>query len=127
MGRVLVVEDDDVVRGVVTANLQRAGHLVLEAETAQAALDEVGARPTAPEIAVLDVGLPDMDGFALVGALREHPQMADMPVIFLSGRVSEQDIAHGRALGCTYLTKPFIASALLAAIERNLAVAPAAW
>lgn len=124
MARVLVVEDDEVVRGVVTASLQRGGHQVLEAESAESALAAVSDRPVPPDIAVLDIGLPEMDGFALVEALRAQPQLADLPVIFLSGRVTDDDVATGRALGCRYLTKPFIASALLSAIDRDVAVAP---
>ena len=126
MARVLVVEDDEVVRDVVTANLRRAGHQVLESETARGALDAIAERTTVPDVAVLDIGLPDMDGFTLVEALREHPDMQSMPVVFLSGRVSEADVATGRAMGCTYLTKPFIASALLSAIDRHVA-APSSW
>lgn len=125
MARVLVVEDDDVVRGVVTASLQRGGHQVLEASSAEAALTAIAERSVAPDIAVLDIGLPDMDGFALVDALRANEEMSEMPVVFLSGRVSDADVAAGRGMGCTYLTKPFIASALLSAIDRDLAVS--AW
>lgn len=121
MARVLVVEDDEVVRAVVTANLRRAGHLVLDADSAQGALDAIVERSTTPEIAVLDIDLPDMDGFELVRALREHPQMANLPAIFVSGRVSGEDSETVRSLGCTYLTEPFMASALLAAIERGMA------
>lgn len=121
MARVLVVEDDDALRGEAVAELRRAGHKVLDAASAQAALTAISERTTVPGVAVIDVGLPDMDGFALVDALREHPQMSDLPVVFVSGRVSELDIATGRAMGCTYLTKPFTASALLAAIGRTTA------
>lgn len=121
MAQVLVVEDDEMIRDVIAANLIRAGHDVLEAGSGNEAIAEVTGREPSPEIAVLDIGLPDIDGFALVGALRRLHGLGALPVIFLSGRVGEDDIKAGRALGCTYLTKPFIASTLLGAIDRDLA------
>ncbi|CAN5912788.1 N/A [soil metagenome] len=129
VARVLVVEDDEMIRDVITSNLIRAGHQVLEAGSGNEAIVAVTERDTNPELAVLDIGLPDIDGFELVGALRQLPDLTDLPVIFLSGRVGGDDVAAGRALGCTYLTKPFIASALLGAIDRNLspAVRASTW
>jgi DNA-binding response OmpR family regulator len=121
VAQVLVVEDDEMIRDVITANLIRAGHHVLEAGSGNEAIAEVSGREPSPEIAVLDIGLPDIDGFSLAGALRRLPGLGALPVIFLSGRVGEDDIAAGRALGCTYLTKPFIAATLLGAIDRDLA------
>lgn len=128
VARVLVVEDDEMIRDVITSNLIRAGHQVLEAGSGNEAIAAIADRDTNPELAVLDIGLPDIDGFELVGALRQLPDLADLPVIFLSGRVGHDDVAAGRELGCTYLTKPFIASALLGAIDRNLSAAvKATW
>jgi CheY-like chemotaxis protein len=118
VARVLVVDDDEVVREVVLAHLRRAGHRVLDASTAQDALDATEGRP-APDVAVIDIGLPDMDGFELLAALRERVGYDEMAAIFLSGRVEDEQIEHGRRLGATYLTKPFVASALLSAIERS--------
>jgi CheY-like chemotaxis protein len=126
VARVLVVDDDDVVREVVLAHLKRAGHRVLDACTGQAALDAMDGRPP-PDVAVIDIGLPDMDGFALVAALRERPDFADVAIIFLSGRIKDAQIAEGRRMGAVYLTKPFIASALLNAIERATAVSEPSW
>lgn len=108
------------IRDVVTANVARAGHQVVDAASGSEAVAAVAERDTAPEVAVLDIGLPDTDGFALVAELRQLPGLEALPVIFLSGRVSDDDVAAGRALGCTYLTKPFIANALLAAIDGSL-------
>ncbi len=113
------------VRDVIAANVRRAGHHVLDAATGGQALTAVDGPAGVPEVAVLDIGLPDMDGFALVRALRDRPGLDTLPVIFLTGRTAEQDRAAASALGCTYLTKPFIASALLATIDQTVApVAP---
>jgi CheY-like chemotaxis protein len=103
MARVLVVEDDDVVREVVLAHVKRAGHRVLQARSGQEALAATAGR-TPPDVAVVDVGLPDMDGFALVPELRRRPGFADLAIIFLSGGVEDAQIAEGRRLGAVYLT-----------------------
>lgn len=121
VARVLVVEDDEMIRDVITANLVRAGHQVLEAGSGAEAVTAVAERDATPELAVLDIGLPDIDGFALVDTLRALPGIESLPVIFLSGRVGADDVAAGRALGCIYLTKPFVASTLLGAIDSSLA------
>lgn len=126
MARVLVVEDDPDVRGLVTTRCRKAGHQVVEVADAAAAL-EVLAERGAPDVAVLDVGLPHVDGFELLGRIRALPGLADVPVIFLTARVLPADVERGRALGATYLTKPFVASALLAAIDRVTTVADTTW
>lgn len=122
MARVLFVEDDEVVRGIVTAHLQRAGHQVLAASTVAETMAATEGRPAA-DVAVLDVGLPDGDGLSLMSQLRARPGAEGLPVIFLSGRVQPDEVEAGRGTGARYLTKPFVASALLAHIERSLAEA----
>lgn len=126
MSRVLVVEDDELVRGVVVAQLPRAGHKIREVETAERALAllDDGARP---DIAVLDVGLPSMSGLTLLGQIRSRVDDPKFPAVFLSGKIEPDDIAAGRELGCTYLTKPFVASALVSAIERSLREPADTW
>jgi len=119
MARVLVVEDDDTVREVVMAHLRRGGHRVIDARSGEDALDVVADR-AAPDVAVVDLGLPEMDGFTLVDELRFLPDCEDLPVVFLSGHVEEQYVSAGRRLGAVYLTKPFVAAALLDAIDRSL-------
>ena len=127
MARVLVVEDDEVTRGIVTAHLERAGHRVLAVESATEALATIEERGAA-DVAVLDVGLPDMDGYDLMARLRDHGETASMPVVFLTARIDEADVDRGRRAGARYLTKPFVASALLAHIERALAPSePRGW
>ena len=119
MVRILVVEDDDDVRGLIVSRLGGAGHRVVAAASpteAFAILEERGA----PEVVVLDVGLPEMDGLELLSELRRRLGDDGLPAIFLSARVQDQDIEAGRALGAVYLTKPFIAAALISAVERSV-------
>lgn len=115
MARVLVVDDDpDTVR-IVTFRLQQQGHQVAGTMSAAEALELLADRGR-PDVVVADVSMPDMDGLQFAGRLRENPDLADVPVIFLSARVTPEDIEAGQRLGASYLTKPFIATALLAKI-----------
>ena len=126
MARVLVVDDDEDIRGLVAMRLKAAGHRVVAVGDGSAALALVEERGL-PEVAVLDVSMPGMDGFQLLEALRKLGG-SDVRVVFLSARVQEHDVARGRAVGATYLTKPFIASALINAVERSTPVsAEQAW
>ncbi len=123
MARVLVVEDDADVRALIERRLAAAKHQVIAVGTAEAALATVKVRGM-PDIAVLDVGLPGMSGTDLAPALRSQTGGTGLPVIFLSANVLPHHIADGRALGATYLTKPFVASALLKAVEDALTQLP---
>lgn len=117
MSRIMVVEDDEGILMLVQAQLRRNGHQVIAAVSAQEALNSVTEKG-APDVVVLDVGLPDMDGLNLLQSLRDRLELPDLAGIFLTGHIEEENVEAGRALGATYLTKPFVASALLAAIER---------
>lgn len=119
MSRLLVVDDDPVVLNLVQIRLRTGGHRVVCASNPDEALRVVEERGL-PDLAVLDVIMPGMSGLELLEQLRQRPGAEHMPAIFLSARVQPQDIDAGRALGATYLTKPFVASALLAAVDRAL-------
>ena len=121
MARILTVEDDDDVRGLIVAHLGKAGHKVVAAASPAEAFAIVAERG-APEVVVLDVGLPEMNGLDLLVELRRRVNDDALPAIFLSARVQEHDIEAGRALGAAYLTKPFIAAALVSAVERAVRV-----
>jgi CheY-like chemotaxis protein len=126
MARVLVVDDDADIRNLVQARLRAAGHAVVSAASgpeALAVVDEKGS----PEVAVLDVSMPGMSGPELLHELRSRDGMGSLPVIFLSARVQEEDVEGGRALGAVYLTKPFVATALIAAVEKVVPPREAGW
>ena len=125
MARLLVVDDDPDILALVSARCRAAGHKVLSATSGQNALEALGETP--PDVAILDVGLPMMTGFELLTELRKREGMDALPAIFLSARVQQESIDAGLALGATYLTKPFVASALLTAIERALPAADDGW
>ncbi len=126
MTRVLVVEDNPAIRELVSVYMKQAGHSVAAASDGPAAIATVTDRG-APDIAVLDVAMPGMSGLDLLVKLREMPGMAELPAIFLSARVSPEDIAKGTALGAAYLTKPFVGTALVNLIEKVMKPAGEDW
>lgn len=124
--RVLVVDDDPDIRELVGLYVKGGGYAVALASGGAHALEIVRERGV-PDLAVLDVTMPDMDGIAVLAALRAEPGLEQLPVIFLSARVTPADIARGSELGAAYLTKPFVGSALLGLIGRLLSAQPAEW
>ena len=116
MMKVLVVEDEASIREMIALNLRLAGMEPLEAESAEAALAllESGADCVA---AILDVMLPGMNGFDLLGRLR---QASDVPVIMVTAREEERDKVFGLETGADdYMTKPFSVKELIARIKAN--------
>ncbi len=115
----LVVDDDPAILELIEHQLRRKGHRVVAVGSPEAAVTAVEERG-APEVAVLDVSMPGRTGFDLLADLRRREGCAELPAVFLSARVQPEDIATGEALGAVYLTKPYVANALLTAIERVL-------
>jgi two-component system, OmpR family, response regulator VicR len=115
-GRVLVVDDDPAIRDVVRLNLEAEGFEVCSAEDVASGLREFSARPFV--LAILDIMLPDGDGFELARRLREQ---SDLPIIMLSARDSDVDKAVGLGIGADdYVTKPFSPIELVARVKAHL-------
>jgi two-component system OmpR family response regulator len=113
----LVVDDEPTVRELLSATLRFAGFVVTSAATGAAALDEARKQP--PGLVLLDVMLPDMDGFEVVRRLRAGG--ARVPVLFLTARDAPADKVHGLTLGGDdYVTKPFDLEELIARIRAVL-------
>ena len=119
MARILVVEDDPDIRELVALRLRGHGHRTVAVASAPEALEGLDDRGP-PDVAVLDVMLPGMNGLDLLREIRARDGCTELPAVFLSARVQEHEVQAGRDLGAVYLTKPFVASALLSAIERVL-------
>ena len=114
--RVLVVDDEPMVREVVVAYLEREGYRVDEASTGSAALKHIEESP--PDLVVLDVMLPEVDGFSVLTELRKT---GDIPVILLTARTEEPDRVLGLELGADdYVVKPFSPSELVARVRSVL-------
>ena len=113
---VLIVEDDRKITRVYATSLEAEGYQVFDASTGQRALEEVRTRN--PDIIVLDLGLPDLDGLALLPELRKD---TTAPIIVVSAREKENDKVQALDLGADdYLTKPFSVPELLARIRVGL-------
>jgi putative two-component system response regulator len=116
---ILVVEDDDSSRVLMTHVLQRANYAVLTAINGEAALRSVAADQ--PDLVVLDIGLPDMDGLEVCARLRAEPRNATLPILMLTARAQLDDIVSGLGAGADdYLAKPFRQPELLARIASAL-------
>ncbi|MFO0838739.1 MAG: response regulator [Phycisphaerae bacterium] len=83
-GEILIIEDDPAMRGIVRAGLQLSGWVVTEAENGRAGLERIAQRR--PRLIVLDLSMPEMDGFTFLGELRRDPRWTDIPVVVLSAR-----------------------------------------
>ncbi|HEX9267187.1 MAG TPA: response regulator [Candidatus Limnocylindria bacterium] len=114
--RVLVIEDDNDVRRLITEALRNAGLDVVAAVDAGQALRTALARK--PAAVVLDIGLPDFDGTQFVARWRERrPDASDVPIVIVSGRADRREIA--TLLGAAYVCgKPFIVDDLVDQVER---------
>lgn len=105
--RVLVVEDNQDIRTIVKAALELVGGLEVRAcESGTEALEAVAE--FGPQLVLLDVMMPDMDGPGVLARLRERPDAAHLPVVFLTAKTASSEVQRLRALGALdVLTKPF--------------------
>jgi len=114
--RLLVVDDDDDIRSLLRELLTRAGYLVDEASDGRTALRRLFEAP--PELVILDVSMPELDGYATLERIRD---LSDVPVIMLTARTQELERVRGLTTGADdYVAKPFGRQELLARIQALL-------
>jgi CheY-like chemotaxis protein len=117
--KVLLVDDEDSLRKVIRELLERDGYVVAEARDGAQALDKIDR--VGPDIIVLDLNMPGLDGYGVLSHLRSRPATADIPVIVLTGKGDEDNEVRVFQLGADdFLTKPFRARALSARLEAVL-------
>jgi two-component system, OmpR family, KDP operon response regulator KdpE len=110
---IIVIEDDPSIRRFLRTSLSTHGFSIFEADTGKQAIVEVGVRK--PDLVILDLGLPDMDGIDVIKAIRDG---SELPIIILSARSNEQSKIAALDSGANdYLTKPFSFDELLARIR----------
>ena len=120
---VLVADDDPDILALVRFRLERDGYEVLSAPDGEMALDLALART--PDLAVLDVMMPRLDGYEVTRRLREHGPTTGIPIILLTARVQEPDLERGFEAGADdYVTKPFSPQALGERVQAALGVRP---
>lgn len=114
---VLLVEDDPMTRSIFRMILGRTGLRVIEAVDGIDALEKVDFHK--PDVVMLDVTMPRMNGFDVCATLRSQPHTADLPVVFVTTHMDEKSVERGIAFGNThYLMKPIAFKDLLATIRQ---------
>lgn len=119
---ILVIDDDEAILKLVGEVLEKEGFIPRFARN-RAEIKVVFNTPPVPDLVLLDVGLPDTDGFSVLERIRCSRKVAHLPVIMMTGKAEVTDIARGLSLGADgYVTKPFRISGLLSAVRTVLAL-----
>jgi two-component system alkaline phosphatase synthesis response regulator PhoP len=119
MAHILVVEDDQDISALIEHYLQKAGHDVRRLSEGSAVMAQLRSEP--PDLVILDLMLPGMDGLLVCQAMRSEQATADIPVIMLTARAEESDRLTGFELGADdYVTKPFSPRELTARVTALL-------
>ncbi|MFL6241264.1 MAG: response regulator [Actinomycetes bacterium] len=116
-GRVLVVDDDEVIRQLITVNLELEGFDVHNAFDGQDCLDKI--KDVTPDVVTLDVMMPRLDGWETAARIRSDDSLSYVRIVLLSARAQEADIERGDKIGVdAYLTKPFDPDDLVETVRR---------
>jgi DNA-binding response OmpR family regulator len=116
MKKIVLIEDDADLYSLIQYNLEKEGFTMAGAQTGKGAIDL--CRRERPDLIILDIMLPDSDGLEICRAIRNHSELAPVPVIFLTARASETDRIVGLELGANdYIVKPFFIRELIARIK----------
>src|SRR5208282_331889 len=114
-GKILIVEDEKKIAGIVKSYLEREGFEVTSVETGEAGIREI---TSGFDLVILDLKLPDIDGEVVCKSIRE---VTDIPVIMLTAKSSEEDRVKGLSIGADdYVVKPFSARELVARVKAHL-------
>jgi two-component system alkaline phosphatase synthesis response regulator PhoP/two-component system response regulator VicR len=118
--KILAVDDERHIVRLIQVNLERAGYLVVTAFDGREALKKI--EEERPDMVVLDVMMPYMDGFETLKQIRANPSIRELPVIMLTAKAQDQDVFQGYSHGADiYLTKPFNPMELLTFVKRIFA------
>jgi two-component system OmpR family response regulator len=120
---IFIIEDDKDLLGLVSEVLTTGGFLTRFARTRAEINAEFNKTPL-PDLVLLDVSLPDADGFQILERIRATPKIAKIPVIMMTGKSEVTDVARGLTLGADgYVSKPFKISGLVSAVNTVLGIA----
>ena len=119
MRKIALIEDDADLYSLVKYNLEKESFAFVGMQTGRAALEFL--RREKPDLVILDIMLPDVDGLEICKAIRSAPELSQVPVIFLTARASEADRIIGLELGANdYIVKPFFVRELVARVKTQL-------
>ena len=118
---VLVVEDDDHIAQVLRFMLERQGYRVTHLADGRTASEYVAASPEIPDLVLMDVMLPHLDGFEIVALARARAEWAAVPILMLTAKNTERDTVRALDAGASdFVSKPFQPNELLARVRRLL-------
>jgi excisionase family DNA binding protein len=118
---VLIIDDDAEVRLVIRECLEREGFQVVEGANAQQGIDKINNR--IPDLMMLDVSMPGIDGWEMLRRVREKLDVKDLPVVIFSGKIAEDELGHAPDRGAQgYLRKPFDPLKLVAQAKALISV-----
>lgn len=116
---ILVVDDSETVRKLISGKLEKAGHVVLCAFDGMDALEKI--EENAPDLILLDITMPRMDGYQVCKMIRTNEKTKDIPIVMISGKDGFFDKVRGRMAGTTgYITKPFGPETLMKTVENYI-------
>jgi DNA-binding response OmpR family regulator len=116
MKKIVLIEDDADLFSLLQYNLEKEGYVFAGSQTGRGAIDL--CRREKPDLIILDIMLPDADGLEICKGIRNRPELAHVPVIFLTARASETDRIVGLELGANdYIVKPFFVRELIARVK----------
>ena len=122
----MVVDDSVSVRRVMMNLLKKAGWIVIEAKDGLDAIDQLHQAPHKPDLILLDVEMPRMDGYELLGSLRSQDEYRETPIVMVTSRSGDKHRNKAMQLGATdYVVKPYQDDQLLSLIRRLLIREPA--
>ncbi len=117
--KILIVEDEESLLRLESILLISKGYDVIGVSTGQQALDAVLAH--CPDLVLLDIMLPEIDGFEVCKRIKSNPETERIPVIMVTAKKNGDDMAHGEAVGADwYITKPFKSAMVIETIQRFL-------
>jgi CheY-like chemotaxis protein len=121
VARVMAVDDEQAIRGLLAVNLELEGHEVITAANGRDALEQL--QHVRPDLILLDVMMPNMSGWQVAESLRARPETRAIPIVLLTARVGDADVDKGGELGVdAYVTKPFDPLELMDLVNAILAV-----
>jgi DNA-binding response OmpR family regulator len=119
MKKILLIEDDADLFSLLKYNLEREGYVLVGSQTGKGAVEL--CRREKPDLLILDIMLPDSDGLEICRAVRAHPELSHIPILFLTAKATETDRIVGLELGADdYIVKPFFVRELVARIKVHL-------